>query len=218
MDHYALPETNLAAAGATTRPSRSDDTPVKIYTKTGDEGETSLLGGQRVRKNHARIAAYGALDELNAVLGVARAELARSESADPDFASAADALIGEIQNHLFDLGAELASPSPEKSGLLLLKPAHVESLEQAIDRHEESLPTLKQFILPGGVAAAACFHQARCVCRRAERLMVTLAVSEPVRELPVRYVNRLSDLLFVLARAANQAAGVPDTQWQKPDK
>ncbi|MEQ8850126.1 cob(I)yrinic acid a,c-diamide adenosyltransferase [Botrimarina sp.] len=189
---------------------------MKIYTKTGDEGETSLLGGQRVRKNHTRIAAYGALDELNAVLGVARAELARQADLPGEFIDSIDRLIDEVQNHLFDLGAELASPSPAESGLLLLQAADVERLEAAIDQHQAGLPPLKQFILPGGVAAAAFLHQARCVCRRAERHVVTLAASEPVRELPVRYVNRLSDLLFVLARAANQAAGVADVPWRKP--
>ncbi|TWT96881.1 Cob(I)yrinic acid a,c-diamide adenosyltransferase [Botrimarina colliarenosi] len=188
---------------------------MKIYTKTGDEGETGLFGGGRVRKDDPRIASYGTLDELNATLGVARAEIVRSAGVGDGFRSALDDLLGEVQNHLFDLGAELATPQPEQKGLQLINQGHVERLEAAIDDHESQLEPLKQFILPGGSAAAAQLHVARCVCRRAERRIVTLAATEPVRDLAVRYVNRLSDLLFVLARAVNREAGLGDTPWEK---
>ncbi len=188
---------------------------MKIYTKTGDAGETGLFGGGRVRKDHPRIAAYGALDELNATLGVARVEVARSTDLSPPTAASLDALLGDLQNRLFDLGAELATPDSESKGTLLLQQHHVDDLERAIDEYEAGLPPLTQFILPGGNATAAALHVARCVCRRAEREIVSLAEVHPLRDLPIRYVNRLSDLLFVLARAANHAAGGGDVPWVK---
>lgn len=188
---------------------------MKIYTKTGDQGETGLFGGGRVPKDHARIDAYGTLDELNATIGVARAEVARAASAAEGRSGDIDSVLKEAQNRLFDLGAELATPDLDGKGIVVLSETHVEALEAAIDAHTEQLPPLREFILPGGSAAAAQLHLARCVCRRAERRMVTLAATEPIRELPVRYVNRLSDLLFVLARAANQLEGVGDTPWTK---
>lgn len=188
---------------------------MKIYTKTGDAGQTGLFGGGRVAKDHARIAAYGTLDELNAAIGVARTEVVRADWSDHQVREQVDSILSEAQNRLFDLGAELATPDPEKLGMPLLEARHVETLEKAIDRHELSLPPLNQFVLPGGSAAAAQTHLARCVCRRAEREMVTLGVIESIRELPLIYVNRLSDLLFVLARVANHAAGVGDTPWEK---
>jgi len=191
---------------------------MKIYTKTGDEGETGLFGGGRVSKDHVRIDAYGTLDELNAAIGVARSEVTRADWPDAALREAMDRLLGEAQNHLFDLGAELATPDLEGKSITLLACPHVEALEAAIDEHDARLPPLKQFVLPAGSATAAQLHLARCVCRRAERRMVTLAATEPIRELPVRYVNRLSDLLFVLARRANQAAGLGDTPWHKPDE
>ncbi|MEN1678913.1 MAG: cob(I)yrinic acid a,c-diamide adenosyltransferase [Planctomycetota bacterium] len=183
---------------------------MKIYTRTGDQGETSLFGGQRVAKDHDRIEAYGTIDELNAVLGVAQAELA----AEGDPGELAP-LLDRLQHQLFDLGAELAAPSPEKQGTDLLGDPQVEELESEIDRLEEKLPPLTQFILPGGTLAASHLHVARCVCRRAERLIVALGHHEAVRDTPIRYVNRLADLLFVVARVANQAAGRPDVPWQK---
>lgn len=188
---------------------------MKIYTKTGDTGETGLFGGGRVRKDHPRIAAYGTLDELNATLGVARVEVARSADIPPATAAALDALLGDLQNRLFDLGAELAAPQSESKGLQLIQQRHVDDLERAIDEHESRLPPLTQFILPGGNAAAAQLHVARCVCRRAEREVVSLAEEHPLRDLPIRYVNRLSDLLFVLARATNHGAGGADVPWEK---
>ncbi|MEM8864937.1 MAG: cob(I)yrinic acid a,c-diamide adenosyltransferase [Planctomycetota bacterium] len=183
---------------------------MKIYTRTGDQGETALFGGQRVSKDHNRIEAYGTIDELNAVLGVVRAELATE--GDP---GGLDGLLGTVQHQLFDLGAELAAPSPEEQGTDLLSADHVAALEEAIDTHEARLQPLKQFILPGGNRAASQLHVARCVCRRAERLIVALGHREAVRETPVQYANRLADLLFVLARVANQAAGIDDVPWQK---
>ncbi|MEM9186045.1 MAG: cob(I)yrinic acid a,c-diamide adenosyltransferase [Planctomycetota bacterium] len=183
---------------------------MKIYTRTGDQGETALFGGQRVSKDHDRIEAYGTVDELNAVLGVVRAELAEEGDA-----GGLDGLLGKVQHQLFDLGAELAAPRPEEQGTDLLTNEDVQSLERAIDQHESALAPLKQFILPGGAKSAAQLHVARCVCRRAERLVVALGHHEAVRETPVQYMNRLADLLFVLARAANRARGIDDVPWQK---
>jgi cob(I)alamin adenosyltransferase len=181
---------------------------MKIYTKTGDTGDTGLFGGPRVRKDSPRIEAYGTVDELNAVLGLARAESLPDEI---------DALLYRVQNELFDLGAELATPNAEERGLRSLGAAQIAALEQAIDRGESQLAPLKQFILPGGNRGAALLHNARTVCRRAERRLITLA-NEPDEKLatePVVYLNRLSDLLFVLARWTNQLAGVADVPWQK---
>ena len=188
---------------------------MKIYTKTGDQGETSLFGGQRVRKDNARLAAYGTIDELNADLGVARAEINRQQNLAQEWKADTDDLLNMIQNQLFDLGAELATPDPEEKGLAQISSAHVEQLEQAIDKQEEVLPDLKQFILPGGSAVAAHLHVARCVCRRAERLMVAVPDDKVPRDVTLEYVNRLSDLLFVLARGANLASGLGDIPWKK---
>jgi len=179
---------------------------MKIYTKTGDDGETGLFGGPRVRKDAPRIEAYGAVDELNAVLG-----LARAETLPPDV----DVLLASIQNGLFDLGAELATPEPAKMGVGTVGESQIAKLETAIDHYEATLPSLKQFVLPGGSRAAAALHIGRTVCRRAERRAIALAAVEPISSQLIIYLNRLSDLLFVLARAANQSAGLPDVPWQK---
>jgi cob(I)alamin adenosyltransferase len=181
---------------------------MKIYTKTGDSGETGLYGGPRVRKDSPRIEAYGTVDELNALLGLVRAEELPNEF---------DALLARIQSELFDVGAELATPDPERHGTALVGAARIAALESAIDRFEATLAPLKQFILPGGTRAAASLHVARTVCRRAERHVVTLshAPSETVSADLIIYLNRLSDLLFVLARAANAAAGQADVPWEK---
>ena len=185
----------------------------KIYTRTGDEGETSLLGGRRVRKDDLRVEAMGAVDEVNAALGVVRMELARSGATIAEL----DREIGEIQHRLFDLGAELASAeSPSRVGSI--GPANVASLESLVDRYDAKLEPLRAFILPGGTPAAAQLHLARCICRRCERRLVHLAATEQVSGEVVRYINRLSDLLFVLARAVNQAAGVPDVIWEQGAK
>jgi len=193
---------------------------MKIYTKTGDQGQTSLYGGQRVEKDHLRIQSFGDVDELNAELGVVRASLAQVADSAAGLAEM-NTLLGEIQNRLFDLGAELATPNPDKQGTQLLGDDHVAQLEQAIDRWEAELEPLKQFVLPGGSTVAAQLHVCRCVCRRAERLVVGLAREQSatsgvsLRPEVVIYLNRLSDLLFVLARAANHLAGQADIPWRK---
>ena len=179
---------------------------MKIYTKTGDAGETGLFAGPRVRKHHPRIEAYGDVDELNSVLGVARAE---------PLPEPLDTLLATIQNRLFDLGAELATPDPARRGADVIDDEAVAALETAIDAHEARLPKLDTFILPGGSRAAAALHLARAVCRRAERRTITLAdlPQEHVSPLAVVYLNRLSDLLFVLARYVNAEAGLGDVRW-----
>jgi cob(I)alamin adenosyltransferase len=179
---------------------------MKIYTKTGDGGDTGLFAGPRVRKHHPRIEAYGAVDELNSLLGVVRAESPPREI---------DALLAQAQHDLFLLGAELATPDPAKLGMALLGEVHIERWEAAIDRYEAELPPLKEFILPGGTPVAAGLHLARTVCRRAERAVVALADAEGIRPETIRYLNRLGDLLFVLARAANAAEGGVDVPWRK---
>jgi cob(I)alamin adenosyltransferase len=181
---------------------------MKIYTKTGDDGDTGLFAGPRVRKHHPRIAAYGTVDELNSLLGVVRAE---APPRDIDY------LLAQIQHDLFSLGAELATPEPQKHGMTLLGAEHVTRLERAIDDFDAELPPLKEFILPGGTRTAAGLHLARSVCRRAERCVTALADSEGgnLRIETIQYLNRLSDLLFVLARAANASAGLPDVPWRK---
>lgn len=182
---------------------------MKIYTKTGDQGETGLFAGPRVRKDDPRIEAYGAVDELNAVLGLARCE---------SLPTAVEATVAKAQNDLFAVGAELASPDPAKAGTAWNAVPHVVALERAIDALEEHLPPLRQFILPAGNRAAGTLHIARGVCRRAERRLVTLAreSSEPISEQLIHYLNRLGDYLFVAARAANVLAGIPEVPWQKP--
>ena len=185
---------------------------MKIYTRTGDTGKTSLFGGTRVSKGDARVDAYGEVDELNAWLGFAHASLsASSDSA--RFADIGEALI-QIQRDLFALGARLADPAEKISARVTkaaLHDADVERLEQLIDRLEADLPALAHFSLAGGSEAGASLHLARAVCRRAERRMVTL---QPAVDLIlIRYINRLSDLLFVMARTVNHRAGAPETKW-----
>lgn len=181
---------------------------MKIYTKTGDHGETGLFGGPRVAKDAPRIEAYGTMDELNAVLGAVRAF---------GLAAEFDAPLARVQHQLFNLGAGLASPDATKSNLPGVSDEDVLALEREIDAWETTLPPLRQFILPGGALAAAQLHVARTVCRRAERRVVTLAAQagEQVDPRAIIYLNRLSDWLFVLAREVNQRAGIPDTPWQK---
>jgi cob(I)alamin adenosyltransferase len=180
---------------------------VKIYTKTGDEGITGLLGNRRIPKDDVRIEAYGTVDELNAVLGVARTK---------PLDAAADYLIGELQDELFAVGAALADPDPNGRFHNTIQTRHAERLEGIIDTLESELPTLTSFILPGGSQAAAQIHLARTVCRRAERLTVRLA-RQPGADVPatlIVYLNRLSDLLFVLARALNHRASIADVPWK----
>ena len=173
----------------------------KIVTRTGDAGTTGLGDGTRVAKDSARIEAIGAVDELNSTLGLLLAE------ALPD--TVAECLT-EVQHDLFDLGGELSIP-----GYSAVRDAHVDRVEQAIARFNADLAPLKEFILPGGTRAASLAHVARTVCRRAERALVHLGASSPVSEAVRKYVNRLSDLLFVLARALNRDAGHADVLWRK---
>ena len=183
---------------------------MKVYTRTGDDGTTGLFGGDRVAKTHPRIAAYGTVDETNAVLGLARAHLA---GADGDAARDLSSLLGRLQEELFVLGGDLASPHDTKYPVPRIEPAHVDALEADIDRLETGLAPLKHFILPTGSPAAATLHLARTVARRAERGVVELAGLEAINTPAATYLNRLSDLLFVMARAANAAAGVAETEW-----
>jgi cob(I)alamin adenosyltransferase len=182
---------------------------MKIYTKTGDTGETGLFGGPRVSKDAPRIEAYGSVDELNSVLGLARAQLEPGEI---------DSLLAQVQNDLFALGAQLATPDPAAHQTAMVGDRQIAALESAIDHFEARLEPLKQFVLPGGTPAAASLHLARTACRRAERRVVTLArtSSEPIARELIVYLNRLSDLLFVLARTVNRDAGRDDVPWQKP--
>lgn len=181
---------------------------MKIYTRTGDAGETGLFAGPRVRKDSPRIEAYGTVDELNAQLGVVR-QLATPVD------QGIERLVADIQNDLFDLGAQLASPTG-KAGRGVTT-GQIEALERAIDQYEGRLDPLSDFILPGGSPAAAALHVARTVCRRAERRVVELsgAAGESVAPEAIAYLNRLSDLLFVLARTANRLSGTADVAWQK---
>ena len=179
---------------------------MKIYTKTGDDGTTGLLAPGRVGKDCPRIEAYGTVDELNAALGVARA-------AGLDHAS--DLVVAQIQDDLFVVGSALADPSPEGRFYHAVHADRISRLETEIDRFEAKLPPLTQFILPGGTQGAAHLHLGRTICRRAERQVIRLMhqSGEHVAHEILVYLNRLSDLLFVLARAANHSAGVADTPW-----
>ncbi len=190
----------------------------RIYTKGGDKGETSLGSGARVAKHDPRVAAYGTVDEANATIGLARLHLG-------DAQGEADAILGRVQNDLFDLGADLCRPETPKSGApsepppppppppLRVTAGQVARLEGEIDRLNADLAPLKSFVLPGGTAGAADLHLARTVARRAEREMTALAQTEAVNPEAIRYINRLSDLLFVLARALNDG-GAQDVLWE----
>jgi cob(I)alamin adenosyltransferase len=179
---------------------------VKIYTRTGDAGETSLFDNSRVSKAHPRVDAYGEIDELNATLGVARA----ARPIDPDIERA----LAQIQRDLFAVGAQLADPAEKLADRVtkaIVTDADIDRLEQLIDRLESELPPLRRFILAGGAPAGAALHLARTVCRRAERRAVSL--DPPADAVVLRYLNRLSDLLFVMARVVNHRVGVPETEW-----
>tara|TARA_B100000676_G_scaffold249317_1_gene253335 strand:- start:2611 stop:3192 length:582 start_codon:yes stop_codon:yes gene_type:complete len=182
----------------------------KIYTRGGDAGETSLGDGSRVAKHSSRVAAYGTVDEANAVIGLARVEIARAPMPDPQM----DALLGSIQNDLFDLGADLCTPEEgsRAEGALRIAGEQVDRLESEIDDINAALDPLESFILPGGTPVAAQLHMARTIARRAERLVTALSAEETVNPNAVKYLNRLSDLLFVLSRAANNG-GKDDVLW-----
>ena len=181
---------------------------MKIYTKTGDKGETGLFGGARVPKDSLRIEAYGAVDELNSIIGIVRALRPKKKI---------DAMLETIQQDLFILGADLASPNhSKKSSIPRITRSTVHSLEKFIDELETTLTPLKAFILPGGTIVASNLHLARTVCRRAERFVVRLSRSENVGDDVIVYLNRLSDLLFVLARYANRLEKKNEVQWANP--
>ena len=189
---------------------------MKIYTRTGDAGQTGLFGGQRVPKDHTRVEAYGEVDELNAVLGLAMGQLATEDL--PEVARR----LRVLQGDLFALGANLATPAPEDGGrpndyIPALPTSRIGEMEEWIDAAEAELSPLTSFILPAGTTGAATLHLARTVCRRAERRLISLARSATIDPESLRFLNRLSDLLFVWARLANQRAGVPDIPWERED-
>lgn len=186
---------------------------MKIYTKTGDEGTTALFGGRRVLKDDLRVAAYGTVDEANAALGLARAELAREGGGAA--AEELDTELAQLQSLLFDLGADLATPEDARQrGFIRPVDEHdVQAVEEMIDRYTAELPELRQFILPGGSPASAALQMARAVIRRAERETVALARQEQVGKQVVPLINRLSDLFFTLARLVNVRAGTPEVPW-----
>ncbi len=177
---------------------------MKIYTRTGDDGTTGLFGGPRVRKDALRVEAYGDVDELNSALGVAREELPGDDLR---------ALVDSLQSELFTVGAELATPDTTRN-VPRVSPLQVERMEREIDRLETELPEMRNFILPGGSRAGAALHLCRTICRRAERKVVQLAAQETVTAEALAYLNRLSDLLFVMARAANLRAGGQEIPWK----
>jgi cob(I)alamin adenosyltransferase len=184
---------------------------MRIYTRQGDQGQTTLFDGTRVGKDHLRLATYGTVDELNSWLGLA-ASTCRHESLRQ--------LLNDLQHQLFDLGADLATPldSPNSRLVHRIQPHHAAEMEKHIDLATAELPPLKQFILPGGSPLASQLHIARTVCRRAERHLVELMRHEQTGEAPLIYLNRLSDLLFVLARLANKLDGHAETHWHTPSQ
>jgi cob(I)alamin adenosyltransferase len=188
---------------------------MKIYTKHGDQGETGLFGGSRVPKDHLRIQAYGTLDELNAILGMAVARIEDGERHDGRFLDLKAQLI-QVQAELFQVGAELATPRGKSPGIALVSEEEILRLEREIDAFEAELSPLKTFILPGGSLLSADLHLARTVSRRAERETVGLNRAEPQRMEVLKYLNRLSDYLFVCARIANHRHGRPDVPWIAP--
>ncbi|MEO6027368.1 MAG: cob(I)yrinic acid a,c-diamide adenosyltransferase [Candidatus Binatia bacterium] len=186
----------------------------KVYTRHGDKGDTHLVGGSRVGKDDPRIESYGTIDELNAILGIVRAF---NDGAPPSAATTRlDHILRQVQNELFDLGSELATP-PDAAweGMIRIGPAQIKVLERTIDECQADLEPLKSFILPGGGTIAAFLHQARTVCRRGERDILRLMRREPIGDAVLGYVNRLSDLLFVLSRWMSHTLGEPEYLWEK---
>ena len=185
---------------------------MKLYTRTGDDGKTGLFSGDRVGKDHPRIEAYGTVDELNACIGLVVSAIEGDAGPDTKLRD----LLGSIQSRCFDLGADLATPEGARNSekVSRIDDADVKVLENAIDHYQAAAPEISCFVLPGGCELASRLHLARTVCRRAERLMVHLGHAEPVTPEAIRWVNRLSDLLFAMSRAANHAAGVADVPWK----
>jgi cob(I)alamin adenosyltransferase len=187
----------------------------RVYTRTGDQGETALVGGRRAPKDAPRIEAYGTIDELNALVGVARV-FNRERLAEGEGHRWLDEVLQRIQNQLFDLGSELATPGDAAyEGMHTVGDTEVGELETLIDRCQTELRPLKSFVLPGGGRIGAFLHQARTVCRRAEREILRLSRLEPIGEGPLRYTNRLSDLLFVLSRWVAKRLGEPEYLWER---
>lgn len=182
---------------------------MKIYTKTGDSGETGLYGGQRVSKDNLRVETYGTVDELNAVLGLASAQIEDAEIR---------SILLRLQNELFEVGADIATPLERTNNVPRVRLDQIERLESEIDRFEAELEPLTNFILQGGSIGASCLHVARAVCRRAERHLVTLEREEKLNPEILQYLNRLSDHLFVVARLTNHRAGIADIKWTRPPK
>lgn len=181
---------------------------MKIYTKTGDKGMTSLFGGERVWKDHLRIESYGSVDEINSFIGLALCEIT-----DEDIRGT----LKQIQNDLFVVGSDLASPKEKESKSFKIPRVnhdYFEKIESEIDRFNDKLPELKHFILPGGTKGAALLHTARTICRRAERKVITLGKAEKIGDDIAIYLNRLSDFLFVLARYENHVSKTPDVEWK----
>ena len=186
----------------------------RVYTRGGDKGETSLVGGQRIAKDSIRIESYGTVDELNAVLGLARVANRDQPGVAPAERERLDAVLYRLQNELFNLGSDLATlPGDRHPKQPVVEPRHVAFLEATIDELNAGLPELTSFVLPGGGLVAAHLHQARTVCRRAERLVTTLGRHEAIGDQCLVYLNRLSDLLFVLSRWAAKVRSEPETLW-----
>jgi cob(I)alamin adenosyltransferase len=187
----------------------------RVYTRTGDKGDTALVGGRRVPKDSARIEAYGTIDELNAIIGLARVFNAEQLESGASHRWL-DEVLRRLQNELFDLGSELATPEDAAyEGMFRVGPGEVTALERLMDGCQKELEPLKSFVLPGGGRVGGFLHQARTVCRRAERRILALSRAEPVGEWPLRYVNRLSDLLFVLSRWAGKHLGEREYLWER---
>lgn len=181
----------------------------RVYTKTGDTGDTGLVGGHRVGKDDLRIECYGTVDELNATIGLARLQATQTEVAD------LDQILARVQNELFNLGSQLATRMQDlRPTQPVIKPHHIERLEHDIDRYNDDLPELRSFVLPGGGPLGAALHLSRTVCRRAERLAVALSRRDSVPAEAIQYLNRLSDALFVWARQAAKATAQSEVLWQ----
>ncbi len=188
----------------------------RVYTRRGDRGDTDLVGGQRVAKDGARIDAYGTIDELNAAVGLARA-LNAAGAPRSTARRELETILCRLQNELFDLGGELATPAAEfREGMFRVGAADVERLERVLDRCQQDLQPLKSFVLPGGGPVSAALHVARTVCRRAERDVLRLMRQEDIGEWPLAYVNRLSDLLFVLSRWIGHHLREAEFLWERP--
>jgi cob(I)alamin adenosyltransferase len=187
----------------------------KVYTRTGDRGETSLVGGKRVPKDSPRIDAYGTIDELNSIIGLAR--VFNEENLEAGEAHHfLDEVLCKIQDELFDLGSELATPSEFfQEGMFRISQTEIKNIEKLIDKCQENLQPLESFILPGGGRVGAYLHQCRTVCRRAEREILRLSRAEAISEWPLKYVNRLSDLFFVLSRWISKETGEREYLWQR---